>query len=121
MDRLLIEEEIINDVVVLKLDGVVDSGTSEFLEDRFNELVSQNKVKIVVDLSGVKYISSAGWGIFIGEIKGVRKRGGDIKLANMHPDVRDVFELLEFNNLLQPFNSRDDAIADFEASKNRKF
>jgi len=120
MEKLIIEDEIVGDVVVLRLGGVIDSGTSQFLEDKFNELVSQDKVKIIVDLKGVRYISSAGWGIFVGEIKGIRKRGGDIKLAGMHPDVREVFELLEFNNLLEPFNSREEALAAFEASKNEK-
>ena len=120
MEKLIIEDEIMGDVVVLKLGGVIDSGTSQFLEDKFNELVSRDLVRIVVDLREVRYISSAGWGIFVGEIKGIRKRGGDIKLAAMHPDVREVFELLEFNNLLEPFNSREEALAAFEVNRDEK-
>lgn len=120
MEKLIIEDEIVGDVAIIRLSGVIDSGTSQFLEDKFNELVAQDKVKIIVDLKGVRYISSAGWGIFVGEIKGIRKKNGDIKLAGMHPDVREVFELLEFNNLLEPFNSREDALAAFEANKNEK-
>lgn len=118
MDRLLIEEEHVEDVVVLTLRGLVDSGTAQFLEDKFKELIGLESVRFVVDLRDVHYISSAGWGIFVGEIKGVRQRDGDIKLAGMHPDVREVFDLLEFNTLLTPYNSKEEAISAFESREN---
>jgi anti-anti-sigma factor len=117
MDKLLIDEEKVEDVVVLKLQGLVDSGTSQLMEGRLNDLISGGIVKIIVDLDLVDYISSAGWGIFIGEIKGVRQSNGDIKLASMRPDVREVFDLLEFNTLLTPYDSRGDALAAFEEEK----
>jgi anti-anti-sigma factor len=117
MDKLLINEEKVEDVVILKLQGLVDSGTSQLMEERLNDLISDGNVKIVVDLDLVDYISSAGWGIFIGEIKGIRASDGDIKLASMRPDVREVFDLLEFNTLLTPYDSRRDALAAFEAEE----
>jgi len=117
MDKLLINEERVEGVVVLKLQGLVDSGTSQLIEGRLNDLISDGNVKIVVDLDLVDYISSAGWGIIVGEIKGVRQSNGDIKLASMRPDVREVFDLLEFNTLLTPYDSRGDALAAFEAEK----
>ncbi len=121
MDKLLINEEKVEDVVVLKLQGLVDSGTAQLMEGRLNDLISDGNVKIVVDLDLVDYISSAGWGIFVGEIKGVRQSNGDIKLASMRPDVREVFDLLEFNTLLTPYDSRGDALAAFEAEKRNEF
>jgi anti-sigma B factor antagonist len=120
MDKLHIEEERIDDVVVLVLAGLVDSGTSQLMEDKFNDLISRGNVKIVADLEKVDYISSAGWGIFVGEIKGVRRQNGDIKLAGMRPDVREVFDLLEFNALLTPYNNRDNALAAFDSWQNKE-
>jgi len=67
----------------------------------------------VIDLSGVNYISSAGWGIFIGEIKEIRHKGGDIRLSGMSGDVYEVFQLLEFDSILEAFDSADAAIASF--------
>ncbi len=120
MDRLIIEEEYADNVVVLRMHGIIDSGTAQFLEDKFEELVTSNTVRIVADLGDVTYISSAGWGIFVGEIKGIRQRNGDIKLAAMHPDVREVFELLEFSALLRPYATKEEALAAFTASPNAK-
>jgi len=120
MDRLIIDEELVDSVVVLKLHGIVDSGTAQFLEDKFNDLVASNNVRIVADLGDVNYISSAGWGIFVGEIKGIRQRSGDIKLAAMHPDVREVFDLLEFNTLLKPYATKEEALSAFAAHQNTR-
>lgn len=120
MDKLLIQEEWIDDIVLLKIDGLVDSGTSQLMEDKFNDLIARGHVKIVADLEKVDYISSAGWGIFVGEIKGIRRKNGDIKLARMRPDVREVFDLLEFNALLTPYNSRDEAVAAFNEQENKE-
>jgi anti-sigma B factor antagonist len=120
MDKLIIEEELVDNVVVMKLRGIIDSGTAQFLEDKFNDLVLSNSVRIVADLSDVNYISSAGWGIFVGEIKGIRQRNGDIKLASMHADVREVFDLLEFNTLLKPYNTKEEALAAFTMHQNTR-
>ena len=120
MDKLIIDEEFIDNVVVLKLRGIIDSGTAQYLEDKFNDLVASNNVRIVADLGEVNYISSAGWGIFVGEIKGIRQRNGDIKLAAMHPDVREVFDLLEFNTLLKPYNTKEEAFTAFKTHQNSK-
>ncbi len=120
MDKLVINEELVENVVVLKLHGIIDSGTAQFLEDKFNDLVASNSVRIVADLGDVTYISSAGWGIFVGEIKGIRQRNGDIKLSAMHPDVREVFELLEFNTLLKPYGTTEEALSAFASHQNSR-
>jgi len=118
MDKLLIDEERIEDIVVLRVQGLVDSGTSQQMEEKLDQVVAEGVVKIIVDLGHVDYISSAGWGIFVGEIKGVRQKNGDIKLVSMRPDVREVFDLLEFNALLTPYDSREDAISAFRTTEN---
>lgn len=100
-------------VAVLKVSGYLDTTTASELEAALNGLLDKRNFKIVIDLSGVNYISSAGWGIFIGEIKEIRHRGGDIKLAGMSGDVYEVFQLLEFNSILEAFDSADEAIDSF--------
>ena len=100
-------------VSVLRVSGYVDTTTSPDLERRLQALLRDKRFHIVVDLSGVEYISSAGWGIFISEIREIREQGGDLKLAGMIPDVREVFDLLEFENILKSYADADLAIASF--------
>lgn len=100
-------------VSVLRVSGYVDTTTSPDLERRLQALLKERRYHIVVDLSSVEYISSAGWGIFISEIREIREQGGDLKLAGMIPDVREVFDLLEFENILKSYPDADLAVTAF--------
>jgi len=105
-----------NGVSVLKVSGYLDTNTASELESALYQLLKKNEFKIVVDLSGVTYISSAGWGIFIGEIKDIRNNGGDLKLSGMIGDVYEVFQLLEFNTILEAYDKADEAVAAFAST-----
>lgn len=104
------------DISEVRVDGVIDTLTAGELEEVIDALLKRQRYNIIIDLAGVDYISSAGWGIFISHIKDVRGHGGDIKLANMVPDVYEIFELLEFDNVLQAYSSLDEAIGQFRPS-----
>jgi anti-sigma B factor antagonist len=101
-------------IAVIRVGGYIDTTTSAELEHSLSSVLKSNCHNIIIDLGNVDYISSAGWGIFISEIKGIRERHGDLKLVKMIPDVYEVFELLEFHYILKAFDTLEDAIKDFE-------
>lgn len=121
MDQISISlnEDARQQVSEVRVDGVIDTRTAGELEQVLDSLVSRDRNRIVVDLAGVDYISSAGWGIFISHIKDVRTKQGDIKLSGMVPNVLEVYELLEFDQVLRAFGSVDEAKSDFGASSSR--
>ena len=92
---------------IIRVDGVIDTITASELENLVEKLIGQNRFKIVVDLGGVEYISSAGWGIFVSKIQEIRDHGGDLKLVNMIPNVSEIYELLEFEHIIQAFDTLD--------------
>lgn len=103
-----------NQISIIKVGGYIDTTTSSELERALDSLLKQGRFLIVVDLGNVDYISSAGWGIFISEIKSIRENGGDLKLVRMVPDVYEIFELLEFHHILDVYDTVDEAINKFE-------
>ncbi len=103
-----------NHISIIKVGGYIDTTTSSELERALDSLLKQGRFFIVVDLGNVDYISSAGWGIFISEIKSIRENGGDLKLVRMVPDVYEIFELLEFHHILDVYDTVDEAINKFE-------
>lgn len=103
-------------ISIVRVDGVVDTITAPELEKVMNTLLEQRKFNIILDLGGVDYISSAGWGIFISNIREIRQNSGDIKLARMIPNVYEIFELLEFDSILRAFDSLEKAKSDFQGS-----
>ncbi|MDX9858197.1 MAG: STAS domain-containing protein [candidate division Zixibacteria bacterium] len=100
----------------VRIDGVIDTLTASELEEVIDSLIKRQRYKIVIDLAGVDYISSAGWGIFISHIRDVRANHGDIKLAGMIPNVYEIYELLEFDNVLKAYRTVDDARDTFRVS-----
>lgn len=116
MEGIQLRVENSNNVSIIKVGGYIDTTTSSELEHHLTKLLERGSYNIVIDLGNVDYVSSAGWGIFISEIKGIRERGGDLKLVGMIPEVYEVFELLEFHYILKAFDSLQDAIKDFEIS-----
>ncbi|HHL73320.1 MAG TPA: anti-sigma factor antagonist [Bacteroidetes bacterium] len=103
-----------NNIAVIKVGGYIDTTTSAELEHSLDSLLKAGMFKVIIDLGNVDYISSAGWGIFISEIKGIREKGGDLKLVRMIPDVYEVFELLEFHYILKAFDTLEEAVSDFD-------
>ncbi len=97
----------------IRVDGVIDTLTATELEDVIESLLKRDRFKMIVDLAGVEYISSAGWGIFISHIKDIHENGGDLKLANMVANVSEIYELLEFDNVLKAYESLEEARTDF--------
>jgi anti-sigma B factor antagonist len=101
------------DVSIISVKGYVDTTTSTELEESLKRLLRKGRYDIVIDLTDVNYISSAGWGIFISEIKEIRENGGDLKLSAMTGDVYEVFELLEFQTILESYDTVDEAVESF--------
>ncbi len=102
-------------IAVLSLDGYVDSATSLNMDEAIDSILQQKVYHVVVDLTKVSYISSAGWGVFISKIKDIRENQGGLKIAGMRPDVRDVFDLLGFGHIIEAHDSVVDAVTAFEA------
>ena len=106
-----------NDISIVRVDGVIDTLTATQLEEVIEKLLNRSRYQIVLDLAGVDYISSAGWGIFISRIKEIRDHQGDIRLANMVSNVLEIYELLEFDNILTAYDNVNSAKAAFGFSQ----
>lgn len=101
-------------VSTVRVDGVVDTLTAGEVDRAIDGLLRQNRSRIVLDLAGVEYISSAGWGAFISHLKEARDNQGDVRLCGMIPNVREIYELLEFDTVLTSYPSVSQALGSFE-------
>lgn len=102
------------EVMIVKLKGYIDQSNSFGLQGVFNDIVNSGCYNLIIDFSQVLYISSAGWGIFVGEIKRFRDNDGDIKLTNMSPDIYEVYQMLEFYHIFKDFASIESALEAFQ-------
>jgi len=98
---------------LIRLKGIFDASTVNEFEKVVSYLLTRNFFCMVVDLSYVEFISSAGWGAFTAELRRVRENDGDIKLSGMNSDLFDVFLLLELDRFISAYESEDEAIMAF--------
>ena len=113
MDNLTVsfsEAPFNKDVTLLTVKGSLDTNTVSEFDKNFQSALRKNRFKLVIDLKDAHYISSAGWGLFVSEIRHIRGENGDLVLAGMVPDVLDVFELLQFNTILKFFPDVETAV-----------
>ena len=106
----IVKEKLADTVTILSVKGFLDAHTFEELEKTINELFEEGNYKLVVDLSGLDYISSAGAGVFIGAIGTAQENEGNIILMKPSPNVKEVFDLLGLSQIftfrISPIPSR---------------
>ena len=90
--------------------GRIDSTTSSVLERHLGTLASEGHTRVVVDFTGVDYISSAGLRVMLSLAKRAREQKGRVALFGMNDGVRQVFDLAGFMPLFTVAPTRSDAL-----------
>ncbi len=75
--------------------------------------VLEANVKLVFDLSGLRFIDSSGLGAFLSCLRRLSAKGGDLKLSGMSKQVRAVFELVRMNRIVDIYGTREEAVRAF--------
>lgn len=100
------------DLVAAK--GRVDSATAADLNDAFEAITKGGRYKIVLDMSGVEYMSSAGMRVLIATQKECKKMGrGEVVLAAMPELIHDAFDLAGFLDLFAMYDEVTPAVGHF--------
>lgn len=97
----------------IKIDGYLDSSTFPKLQEHLAQMVAQDRVRLILDLADLDYISSAGLGVLMGMLREVREKGGDLKIVNMSEKIERVFNLLGFSRIMRLYSDEAAAIQDF--------
>ncbi len=108
------------DVSVLSLEGHLDAHTAPDFERAIQSEIDAGRVRLLVDGSQLKYISSAGLGVFMSFIEEVREKGGDIKICSLIPKVQQIFEILGFQAIYELVDSRAAALQRFTQAPTRE-
>lgn len=111
---LQVKERQIGDVLVLDLSGllVLDDGDVVF-RDAVNDLLARGQLRMIVNLADVTYIDSAGIGMLISRYLGVKRQGGDMKLANLTSRSHRVMTITHLLTVFDAFDSVEDAVRSF--------
>jgi anti-anti-sigma factor len=69
---------------------------------------------MIINLGQVSYISSSGIRIFVGMVRELGRQGRKLKLCNITPPVKKVFDVVELLDLFEVYNSEEEAVKSLE-------
>ena len=105
--------------LILGLKGRLDQDNCETFRGELAphlDAAVQGKLAIVLDLSQLEYVSSAGLRCFMLAVKQTKTHNGRIVVAALQPMVAEIFQISRFNMLLEVFATVNDAVGAVSSS-----
>ncbi len=90
-----------DNIMVLEIKGEVDAYTAQNLNKTLGEVLNNGYHQIVVEVSQMTFISSAGIRTFLYAQRDAVQSGGEVKLVAPTDQVRRIFEIAGFYELFQ--------------------
>jgi anti-sigma B factor antagonist len=110
-----LEERIVGNVAIVKVTGdiTLSKGGDVLLKDKVHSLIQQGHKNLLVDLSGVSYVDSAGLGQLVQTYATTKNRGGALKLLNVTKRIRDLLVVTKLLTVFDTYDSEATAIGSF--------
>ena len=96
---------------VMPLEGDIDLHVSPVVTEALNAMIKKKPERIVIDLSRVTYIDSAGIAVLILAMQEVEAYGGKFFLAGLQETLRSIFETSRLERVFRIFPDVDAALA----------
>jgi anti-sigma B factor antagonist len=100
-------------VQVVTVNGRVDSSNAPQLDQKLKDLRGEGHENLVLDLSAVDYMSSAGLRAIVSALRDCKKHGGDLCLVNPSTRVAEVLELAGLTSLFRVYDDTTSAVGSF--------
>ncbi len=104
-----IKVEQIDESLVFKLAGSLDSNTSPEFEEKIIDAINDGSNRIIIDFEGLDFVSSAGLRVLNKAYKKLKHSDGKIVLCSMQDYIKEVFEIAGFDYFLPIVPTMEDA------------
>jgi anti-sigma B factor antagonist len=108
-----INAERVDNVTVMTLTGNLDATTADLVTETVTGELGEKHTNMVIDLSGVDFMSSSGLRSILAAAQEARNKGGDLRLAGANKHVKRVLDFSGFTKIMKYYDTAADAVADF--------
>jgi anti-anti-sigma factor len=108
---LEIKTEKIGKHILIRLSGRLDITQSDEVESALLKDVQSGEGDMIINLGQISYISSSGIRIFVGMVRELGRQGRKLKLCNITPPVKKVFDVVELLDLFDVYDVEAEAVA----------
>lgn len=107
--KISISEEISSNITIVNIGGIIDALAVPNLEKVLSSIVGGDSRGVILNLSSVDYISTAGWSALITVSAEIKEKNREVVLTNMILNVSENYYLLEFDKIIKSFETIKDA------------
>jgi anti-sigma B factor antagonist len=93
----------------------IDALVADEIRDKIIRLFDNANTRVVIDLSGIEYIDSSGFGCFLSIFKAAKHNYGVVKFTNAEARIRILFETLNLHTVFDIYNDSDSCIKSFRS------
>jgi len=101
------------DITIISVSGRIDAITAPDFESNLDGLITAGEKTLLIDLSGLGYISSAGLRSILSSAKKLKVVSGEILFTGLTGPVDEVFQISGFKSIFKIFPSEAEALAAF--------
>jgi len=102
--------EVKQDHLVITVEGRLDTTQSDGFEKQVMDVLKDNHKKVVLDCKGLNYISSSGLRVFLILQKKMAAAGGALKICNLQPSIKEIFDMSGFSMIFSLYDDLDAAL-----------
>lgn len=100
-------------VLILRFKGRLDAVSSPMVERKIFETINEGRSNLILDMSHVEYLSSAGMRMLLSTTKKLRTMSGKLALCNVTTSVIDILKMSGFDHALLLFKTEEEALKHF--------
>lgn len=108
-----IKEDAKGDLLILRISGRLDAVSSPNAERKVFDYINNGQNKLLLDFSGVDYLSSAGMRMLLSVTKKLKTLSGKLVLFAITPNVMDVLKMSGFDHVLELVKTEEDGLRRF--------
>jgi anti-anti-sigma factor len=97
-------------IPVVSVKGRIDAVTAPEFEKNMSEFILKGEINLIIDLSNLEYISSAGLRSILATAKKLKAEGGKMLFAGLQGPVEEVFKISGFYSIFSIFDSETTAL-----------
>ncbi|MDX9770472.1 MAG: STAS domain-containing protein [Tenuifilaceae bacterium] len=112
----MINVEKINDVLVVSIanENKLNAAISQNFKIEVAKLFDQPSMKMVIDLGGIEYIDSSGFGSLLSVLRSSKGSNAQLKLCNIAPEVMALVHLLQLQTVFDIRTNMDECLNSFK-------
>ena len=108
---MLLETQMINDSLVVKIKGELDLLTAETFRNLVERAINQeNAQNLILDMEQLDFIDSSGLGVILGRYRRIREQGGNMAIVGVKPHVKRILELAGIMGIVKVYQQTEQAL-----------